>query len=53
LEAVLNSYLILAAGGLAVIFFFRELLRRIQKPRVTQILIDPQRFFDLKICPTE
>jgi len=53
LDAVLNTYLILTSAALAVIFFVRELLRRIQKPKITQILIDPQKFFDLKIYSTE
>jgi len=53
LEVVLNTYFILTAAALTIIFLIKELLRRIQRPKITQVLIDPQRFFDLKICSTE
>jgi len=53
LEVVLNTYFILTAAALTIIFLIKELLRRIQRPKITQVLIDPKRFFDLKICSTE
>jgi len=53
LEATLNTYLILTAVALAVIFSIKELLQRVQRPKINQILVDPQRFFDLEIRPIE
>jgi len=53
LKATLNTYLTLTAAALVVIFSIKELLQRIQRPRIDQILVDPQRFFDLEIPPIE